>query len=121
MVGRKREIRDLEERYAGNEAQLIAIYGRRRVGKTYLVNELFKDRITFRHAGLSPIEHEGDGLLKKQLDQFYYSLVSQGMEEAKKPKSWLEAFFLLEKYLQDRDDGSRQLVFLEHFSIKLQT
>ena len=113
MVGRKREIRDLEERYAGNEAQLIAIYGRRRVGKTYLVNELFKDRITFRHASLSPIEHEGDGLLKKQLDQFYYSLVSQGMEEAKKPKSWLEAFFLLEKYLQDRDDGSRQLVFLD--------
>lgn len=113
MIGRKREIHDLNEKYAGKEAELIAVYGRRRVGKTYLIDELFKDRITFRHSGLSPIEREGGGLLKKQLDQFYYSLLSQGMEDARKPKSWLEAFFLLEKYLQDRDDGSRQLVFLD--------
>ena len=52
MVGRQEEIRELQERYAGSEAEFIAIYGRRRVGKTYLVDETFKGKITFRHAGL---------------------------------------------------------------------
>ena len=56
MIGRKKETEKLTELYNRNKAELVAIYGRRRVGKTYLVDETFKGRITFRHAGLSPIE-----------------------------------------------------------------
>ena len=54
MIGREKETSELVELYNRKNAELVAVYGRRRVGKTYLVDETFKGRITFRHAGLSP-------------------------------------------------------------------
>lgn len=113
MIGRKQEIKELNKLYDRDQAELVAIYGRRRVGKTYLVDETFAGRITFRHAGLSPADENPKGLLKLQLDHFYNSLELHGMEKCEKPKSWLDAFLLLEKYLQKIDDGSRQVVFLD--------
>ena len=116
MVGREKEVSELLERYDCNEAQFVAVYGRRRVGKTYLIDETFKGRITFRHAGISPVESgdEPKGRpVKKQLQAFYYSLISQGMKKDHCPSDWLEAFFMLEMFLQKIDDGSRQLIFLD--------
>lgn len=83
------------------------------MGKTYLVDEALKGRITFRHAGLSPVEHPKKNLMKEQLKNFYFSLLRQGMKKSKCPASWLEAFFLLEMHLQAIDDGTRQVVFLD--------
>ena len=116
MTGRTREVFELTGLYNRDKAELVAIYGRRRVGKTYLVDETFKDRITFRHAGLSPVEESGQpagNSLKKQLQAFYYSLLAHGMKKDHCPADWLEAFFMLEMYLQNVDDGSRQLIFLD--------
>ncbi|MBQ5760026.1 MAG: ATP-binding protein [Schwartzia sp.] len=113
MIGRKQEVKELNRLYNGKKAELVAIYGRRRVGKTYLVDETFGDRITFRHAGLSPAGENARGLLSLQLEHFYNSLDVQGMEKCEKPKSWLDAFLLLEKFLQGRDNGERQVVFLD--------
>lgn len=113
MIGRKKEIEELNKIYHSGKAELVAIYGRRRIGKTYLVDETFKGRITFRHAGLSPVEENKKGLLKAQLEHFYYSLLLQGMRKSKKPESWLEAFYMLERFLESIDDGSRQVVFLD--------
>jgi len=113
MVGRHKEIKELNRLYDSGRAELVAIYGRRRVGKTFLVDETFSGRITFRHAGLSPADNESEGLLHAQLDHFYNSLDLHGMEACDKPKNWLDAFLLLEKFLQKIDDGSRQLIFLD--------
>lgn len=114
IIGRNKEIAELHEIYNRNQAQFVVIYGRRRVGKTFLVNEAFKDRITFHHAGLSPIgDHGKRNLMKEQLQQFYFSLQIQGMPPSHCPKSWFEAFFMLEKLLQQKDDGTRQVVFLD--------
>lgn len=113
MIGRKQEVDELNRIYNRNKAELVAIYGRRRVGKTYLVDETFEGRITFRHAGLSPADEDSKGLLKLQLEHFYNSLDIHGMEKCDKPTSWLEAFLLLEKFLQAKDDGNRQVVFLD--------
>ena len=116
MVARDKEVSELIELYNHESAELIAVYGRHRVGKTYLVDETFKGRITFRHAGLSPVELEevsGKHPLRKQLQAFYYSLLTQGMEKDHVPTDWLEAFFMLEKHLQAIDDGSRQLIFFD--------
>lgn len=113
MIGRVREAKELNELYDSGRAELVAIYGRRRVGKTYLVDEVFSGRITFRHAGLSPADEDSRGLLLAQLSHFYNSLDLHGMEPQEKPESWLDAFLLLEKFLQKIDDGSRQLVFLD--------
>ena len=116
MIGRDKEVAELLELYNRDKAELVVVYGRRRVGKTYLVDETFKDMITFRHAGLSPIEDtkgQKGQPLKMQLEAFYYSLIAQGMPKSHCPKDWLEAFFMLEIYLQDIDDGSRQVIFLD--------
>ena len=116
MVGRKKESQELLEIYESGQAEFIAIYGRIRVGKTYLVDKVFKDKFSFRHAGLSPMEVEGEetkGPLKAQLSAFYKTLKKYGLKDENYPGSWMDAFFLLEGLLEEKDDGERQLVFLD--------
>ena len=115
MVGRKKEIQELNDLYSSGNAEFVAIYGRRRVGKTYLVDQTFEGRITFRHTGLSPIENRktDDGLLRSQLRSFHESMLRQGLKADHCPKDWIEAFFMLSMALQKIDDGSRQLIFLD--------
>ena len=114
LIGRKQEQRELLDLYKSNRAEFVAVYGRRRVGKTFLVDETLGSHITIRHAGLSPIDDNGKrNMLKDQLKHFYHSLLSQGMKKSKCPSSWLEAFFMLEMHLQSLDNGSRQVVFLD--------
>ena len=99
--------------YHSKKAEFVAVYGRRRVGKTYLIKELFRDKMAFYHTGMSPIDSAGDNLLLDQLKSFHNSLLRYGMEGEKQPETWLDAFFLLEKLLEDKDDGSRQVVFID--------
>ncbi len=115
MVGRKHELEELNKLYNSKKAELVAIYGRRRIGKTYLVDMAFENKITFRHAGLSPVEAKGKkgSLLKEQLQHFYFSLQLQGLPKSHRPESWLEAFFMLEQLLQSKDNGERQVIFLD--------
>ena len=116
MIGRNKEINILNKLYNSNESQFVAVYGRRRIGKTYLINELFQDRITFKHSGLSPIENSDSSYkspLKYQLKNFYNSLILCGMEPKKCPTDWMEAFLMLELFLQKIDDGKRQLIFID--------
>ena len=113
MIGRVKEIKELRKLYNSGRAELVAIYGRRRIGKTYLVDETFKNQISFRHAGLSPADTGKKGMLKAQLEHFYYSLKLSGCQSNAKPKTWLEAFYMLEQLLQDKTTGERQLIFLD--------
>ena len=116
MIGRKEESAILKRLYNSNKSQFVAVYGRRRVGKTYLINEVFEGKITFRHAGLSPVEidnNSSNSPTKKQLLHFYNSLILHGTKESKCPENWMDAFLMLEKFLISVDDGSRQLVFID--------
>ena len=116
MTGRKNEIAELNRLYYSDKAELVAVYGRRRVGKTYLIDQTFKGKIKFRHAGLSPIEIDqlsGRSPLKKQLKHFYNSLILQGMKKSRCPEDWLDAFLMLEMFLESIDDGSRMVIFLD--------
>lgn len=114
IVGRKAEIEELERRYRSTRPEFVAVYGRRRIGKTYLIKHALKDRITFTHTGVSPVDHGGSkSRLKTQLESFYYSMVSHGLEGYMMPGTWMEAFFQLEQLLTFLDDGGRQVVFLD--------
>ena len=114
IIGREQETDELNELYESGRAEFVAVYGRRRVGKTFLVDEALKGKITFRHSGLSPVDEQNHkNSLKEQLKHFYLSLQRHGMKKSKCPASWLEAFFMLEMHLQSLDNGSRQVVFLD--------
>ena len=116
MIGRRDEINELNNLYNNGKAELVAIYGRRRVGKTFLVDQVFKGKFTFKHAGLSPVETgemKGGSPLRKQLKHFYNSLIMQGMKKSRCPSDWLDAFLLLEQFLESKDTGERILVFLD--------
>jgi len=114
IVGRDKEKEELKMLYNSKKAEFVAVYGRRRVGKTYLIDEVFRDKITFRHAGLSPIDKENNkNNLKQQLKHFYYSLQLHGMKKSHCPTSWLEAFFMLEQLLESRSGHKKQVIFLD--------
>ena len=52
LVGRKKEIDTLEKAYKSDESEFVAVYGRRRIGKTYLVREIFGNKFTFQYTGI---------------------------------------------------------------------
>ena len=102
MIGRKKEIQELENAYAERESEFVAVYGRRRVGKTYLVRETFSGRLAFQHAGLK------DKPTVIQLDRFRQSLVECGFRECGVLKNWYKAFDALKKVI-----ASRSLQYIE--------
>ncbi len=115
MIGREKEIKELEDLYNGNNAELIAVYGRRRVGKTFLINSVFNKKFAFKHTAYSPKE-DGEINNKIQLDNFYNSLILYGLsKEEKQPKNWFDAFFLLQKLLMSKDQSERLVVFFDEF------
>lgn len=116
IIGRKQEIAELTRRYESGRAEFIAIYGRRRVGKTFLINEVLHDNMVFHHTGLSPYDRKRKVTLKDQLQNFHFSLIRHGLEGIAQPKSWMEAFFLLEQLLERQDNGTRQVVFIDELS-----
>ena len=106
MIGRKHEIQQLKCAYDSNQSEFVAVYGRRRIGKTYLIAESFDNRFAFHHTGLK------EGGTKRQLEHFRLSLRQQGYYDCPRIKDWLEAFFELERFL-DGDKSERKVVFLD--------
>ena len=93
MLGREEEKRILLSLLESEKSEFVAIYGRRRVGKTYLVRETFNYNFAFQHTGLQ------GGSIHEQLEEFANSLIMAGMKKVKRPKNWSQAFFMLEQYL----------------------
>jgi len=68
IIGREKEKRDLKKYISSEQSEFIAIYGRRRVGKTFLVKELLDGSFTFRMTG------KENARLGDQLLNFSYAL-----------------------------------------------
>lgn len=114
IVGRKEEVNTLKRLYHSDKSEFVAIYGRRRVGKTYLVNQVFKNEFSFKHTGLSPFDDGASIGMREQLQAFQYSLFRNGYTEFDTaPSDWFEAFFRLEKLLQSKPKGHKKVVFLD--------
>lgn len=113
IIGRKEEQRELKRLYTSNEAKLVAVYGRRRVGKTYLIRETFENDFAFYHTGLSPLELEGKNLLKAQLEAFTNSLRRYGLAVKRQPRTWIAAFELLIQLIASKPKDERQVIFID--------
>lgn len=112
MIGRKKEQEQLENLYLSNKAELVAVYGRRRVGKTYLINETFKNKFFFKHAGLA-LNEEDNNKTKIQLQHFANSLALYGVNVDKQIITWFDAFFYLSKHIMQSNDKSKKVIFID--------
>ena len=112
IVGRKNERSLLQHCLESGRPEFLAVYGRRRTGKTYLVKEFFRNQFAFYTTGLA------NAGMKEQLSVFHETLLKYGCTEKKTPRNWVEAFSRLRELLeagQVRRDAltGRLVVFLD--------
>jgi uncharacterized protein len=95
LIGREEEIEKINRLLQSNQPEFLAIYGRRRVGKTFLIRQYLKQHIVFDFSGTK------DGVLQKQLANFYEEYIKRSKTKKKQPlpSSWQEAFQYLLYYL----------------------
>ncbi|MBO4379385.1 MAG: ATP-binding protein [Muribaculaceae bacterium] len=106
LIGRDKEQRRLLNTVKEEESMFIAIYGRRRVGKTYLVRETFNNDFAFHHTGLAKSP------MKKQLAAWRLSLREYGMVNPPIPNTWLDAFDLLKGIIRN-SKRKKKIIFID--------
>ena len=112
IVGRSQEQEILKDSLTSNRSELIAIYGRRRIGKTYLIREFYNNKIIFSFTGLST------GGKAVQIKNFTLKLneVTNEFKKEKQPTDWLEAFNYLKIFLKGfRKTKKKKIVFIDEF------
>jgi AAA+ ATPase superfamily predicted ATPase len=107
LIGRKRELEKLEKLMQSPKSEFLAVYGRRRVGKTFLVQEYFNNHFDFYATGLAK------GNTSQQLANFTIFLNNHFEEQHVAPTNWLQAFNLLIHALQKQQTGNKQVVFID--------
>lgn len=111
LIGRHAEKKLLQNALSSPEAELIAVYGRRRVGKTFLIRMVYHDRLIFEFTGI----HEA-----KFVDQLLN--FSQSLQKAMgssiplaPPENWLTAFNYLQQYLATKLGTKKSVIFFDEF------
>ena len=106
LIGREMEVERLRNAMKSNRSEFVAIYGRRRVGKTFLIKETLGRKLAFFHSGLARRDKTA------QLAEFAKSLELFGMKGRNRIRSWSDAFFTLQKGLAAHH-AARKVVFLD--------
>lgn len=107
IIGRKSEIQELTESYESRMAEFVIVYGRRRVGKTFLVRHVFENNFDFYVTGLFNKSKE------RQLENFSNALSEYSGEDCGTPKDWYDAFRKLKQYLKNINRPGRKIVFFD--------
>lgn len=116
IIGRISEIQELKDIYNSEVPEFVVVYGRRRVGKTFLIRELFAEEFAFYHTGLSPQDMEDSNMLASQLHNFASSLRQCGVNLQGTLNDWITAFDYLKNYLAEKiseEPDKRQVVFID--------
>jgi uncharacterized protein len=109
VAGRQKEIALLQSLFEKKDSSFLAVYGRRRIGKTYLIREVYKNDMIFDCSGV--LEED----MSQQLENFWRSLnetYPQGQPPFP-PKTWIEAFFQLRSYLNTQNQDKKKVIFLD--------
>lgn len=93
IIGRIPEKKIIESCINSNNPELLAVYGRRRVGKTYLIKCYFNETFNFSFTGMY------DTSRVVMLSQFQKTLENYAGKKYPKFKDWFEAFDTLSEYL----------------------
>lgn len=109
MIGRKKEQKELKKLLKSNKSELLAVYGRRRIGKTYMIRTFYEKEIVFHFSGL----FESD--LKEHMQLFGQTLkrCSNKSKHLKTPTSWFEAFDMLQTFIERKRSKKKKVIFLD--------
>lgn len=108
LIGRELECKELQWAFESHRSEFIVLYGRRRIGKTFLIRHFFNDTYSFHYVGA----HHKDK--KTQLQNFREALINYtGNNDLPGLQNWHEAFHLLENYLERCKDKRKVLFFDE--------
>ncbi len=108
LIGREAEIEVLDRLFQSENAEFLAIYGRRRVGKTFLVTQHFKDRGIFFEITGAP-----NATTKEQLLNFHDEFCALFKREKKPPKTWAEAFGRLRDAIKEISPSKKVILFFD--------
>lgn len=109
LIGREKEQYILRQALQADRSRFVAVYGRRRVGKTFLIRETFDYTFTFQHSGLAK------GNYRAQLIAFAESLKDAGAFNVTAPKNWMDAFRQLKALIRTSKDD-RKVIFIDELS-----
>lgn len=110
IIGRDTELEMLREIDASGEPEFLAVYGRRRIGKTYLISEFFKDRdVYFEITGMK------NGTMAEQLFQFAYEFSRQFNDgnRVPPPENWAQALNLLHEAIEKVEKSKKIILFFD--------
>ena len=107
IVGRYEEQRALQQYFESESPEFVAVYGRRRIGKTFLIKEFFKERFSFYISGLANATKE------EQLENFNAALIEYGKTPYAQAKNWLEAFRQLIHLLENSRKRGKKVIFID--------
>jgi AAA+ ATPase superfamily predicted ATPase len=107
VIGRHREIAHFDRLLKSQEAEFLAVYGRRRVGKTFLIREYLAPHLAFEMTGIR------NAPLADQLANFHHELRKAGVKDGAPPGSWQEAFGRLAGFLAKLPKNRKQVVFFD--------
>lgn len=110
LIGRENEKSELLRLLDKDESQFCVVYGRRRVGKTYLIREAFNYRFTFQYTGIANASN------KQQLKSFRDALQAHGSPRKAIPNDWFEAFHLLFEFLSSLPKDEKKVVFIDELA-----
>ena len=100
FIGREKEQEQLKDYIGSNQSEFIAVYGRRRVGKTCLIQQVIGNNYAFYVAGMNQVTKE------IQLINFMQGIRKHRPDEPlPHVKTWLDAFLALESYLESLPEG----------------
>ena len=109
IIGRHKELQILKELSESRKSEFLAVYGRRRIGKTFLVREAFNNHFTFQYAG------RGRSTRNEQIGFFNEALKEQGLSDCPHLSSWAEAFSALKKLIM-KSDERKKVIFLDEIA-----
>lgn len=107
IIGREHEQDILRHCVESQRAEFIAVYGRRRIGKTYLVKQYFNDAFDFYTSGIYKVSRT------EQLKRWQVQLNRYSGKKRSRPKDWFEAFDQLRDYLESRYNDEKLLLFID--------
>jgi uncharacterized protein len=112
FIGRKKEREKLLKLLENREPEMVAVIGRRRVGKTFLIRHVYEKHLDFELTG---VQHATQA---RQLESFFSQLkLAFGKNVAKKkPRNWLDAFWMLTDALETKGKTEKMVVLLDELS-----